>query len=337
MSILRMFYSKTPKIKNADGKVPPNSIASLEKVKIKGIDQCLLIRGHDVNNPLLLFLHGGPGSPEMGLAYLSQRRAEEYFTIVHWDQRGAGKSFSKKIPAETLNVEQFISDTHELVQLLKSRFNKEKIYLLGHSWGSVLGTLVVQRYPDLFHAYIGMGQVVNMIENENISYKYTLDAAKKAGNNKVVNKLETLDPPYIDDIKALRFQRKWLARYGGALHDEKSMMVMIKKGFLSPEYSLRDLPRFIKGSLRTAKAMWEELADINFIEQVPELKVPVYFFEGRYDYQVPFELAEKFYEKLKAPKKKLIWFEKSGHCPNFEEPEKFQDALISVNQEIKGK
>ena len=338
MSIFRLFYSKTPKIKDTNGKVLPNSITSLEKVKIGDINQYLLIRGHDVNNPVLLFLHGGPGSPEMGIANLFQRRAEEFFTIVHWDQRGAGKSYSKKITEETLNIEQFISDTHELIHLLRKRFNKEKIYLLGHSWGTVLGILVVQRYPELFHAYIGMGQVINIIENEKISFQYTLDAAKKAGNKKVINKLESLEPPYVGDLKALRFQRKWLAKYGGALHNEKSIMAVMKKMLVSPEYSLKDLPKFIKGMIKSLKVMWGQLTEINFLEQVPELKIPIFFFVGRYDYQVPFELVEIFYKKLKAPKKFLIWFENSGHFPNFEEPDKFQEALISeVLQEIRGK
>ena len=329
MTIFSLFSSKTPKIKDSSGNIPPHSIASLEMVKIGGIDQCVLIRGHDINNPLLLFLHGGPGSPEMPFACSTQKKLEQYFTVVHWDQRKAGKSYSKKIPNEALNIEQYISDAHELIQILKERFKKEKIYLIGHSWGSILGTLVVQRYPELFHAYVGMGQVVNMKEGEKITYQYTLDAAKKAGNKKVISKLEKIKPPYGSNIKDLRFQRKWLTRYGGAIYGKKNQWSVLKLYFTSPEYSLRDIIKTIKGILNTLNYMWEQILDIDFFVQVPELKMPVYFFEGRHDYQVPFELVEKFIENLKAPKKKIIWFEKSGHLPNVQETEKFEQALIS--------
>lgn len=329
MSFLRIFYSKTPKIKDENGKIPPNSMASLEKVIIGNFNQSLLIRGHDINNPILLILHGGPGYPKMPSAYYTQRLLEKHFIVVNWDQRGAGKSYSRTVFKKNLNVEQYILDTKELVEYLIERFKKEKIFLLGHSWGSLLGTLVVQRYPELFHAYIGMGQVINMIKGENISYQYVLDAAKKEGNQKVIDKLKSLNPPYGKNIKELLYQRKWLTRYGGAIHGETSEWVYRKKIFKSPEYSLRDDYKLLRGVFKTLKIMWEQMIDINFLEQVPELKVPVYFFEGRHDYQVPFELVEIFFDKLKAPKKKLIWFEYSGHSPNLQETEKFEQTLIS--------
>ena len=147
----RPFYSETPPILGENGNTKPNSITSMEFVEIGGIQQWIMIRGHDLNNPLLLLLHGGPGSAESPLAYKFQRDLEKSFIVVNWDQRGGGKSYFKKIPIESMNIEQFITDTHDLIQMLKKRFDKEKIYLVGHSWGSMLGTLVVQRYPELFY------------------------------------------------------------------------------------------------------------------------------------------------------------------------------------------
>ena len=164
-----LFYTKTPKIKDSYGNIKQDSITSLEKITLGGIKQTILIRGHDTKSPILLFLHGGPGFPEMDIAYKFQRKLEEHFIVVNWDQRGAGKSFSKKIPRESMTIEQFISDAHELIRFLRERFDKEKIYLVGHSWGTTLGLLLTQRYPELFFAYVGIGQVVNALESEQIS------------------------------------------------------------------------------------------------------------------------------------------------------------------------
>ncbi len=329
MSIFSLFYSKTPEIKDVKNKVPLNSIASLERITIGGIDQQILIRSHNIENPILLFLHGGPGVPEMPLAYICQRNLERDFLIVNWDQRGAGKSYSKDIPEESFTIEQFISDAHELIIHLLEKFDKKKLFLLGHSWGSVLGILIAQRYPELIHAYVGMGQVVDASRGEDISYKYALDAAKKAGNRKVADKLLNIKPPYQNNVKDLLFQRKWLTKYGGAIYGEKSQWWIYKKFFSSPEYSFIDIIKLIKGALHSVKAMWEEICEINFLEQIPELKVPVYFFEGKNDFQVPCELAEEYYLKIKAPKKELVWFNNSGHSPNIEEPSKFETEMIS--------
>ena len=239
-NFLKPFYSETSPILNENGTERLNSIASMEFVKLGGINQWILIRSHNVNNPLILLLHGGPGSVESPLAYKYQRELEKHFIVVNWDQRGAGKSYSKNIPRESMNVEQFVSDTYNLILLLKKRFNKEKIYLVGHSWGSMLGTLVVQRYPELFYAYIGVGQVVNLIDNEIFSFQYTLEEAKKREHKKALKQLQKIRPYTGENLKHLRIQRKWLRKFGGVLHNETSIWPLIKIGFYSPEYKLRD-------------------------------------------------------------------------------------------------
>ena len=331
MVSLKMFYSKTPKIKDESGEVKPNSVTSLEKVLIGGIDQSVLIRGHDKGNPILLFLHGGPGSIEAPFAYKFQRDLEEHFIIVNWDQRGAGKSYSKKIPKESMTIEQFILDAHELIQLLLNRFNQKKLFLVGHSWGSILGTLVVSRYPELIQAYVGIGQVVNILENEKVSYQYTIDQAKERGNKKALKQLKKLEPypeKNTNDIKALRKQRKWLTKFGGVMHNGTSWWPYIKIALASPEYSLKDMIKVIGGLKFSIETMWAQMFEIDFPKQIPELKVPVYVCMGRFDYNTPFELAEKYFNQLQAPKKKFIWFENSAHMLNTEEVEKFHEFLI---------
>ncbi len=335
MSIFRLSRGKTPQIKDSERNTPPNSISVLEKTKIGGIDQYILIRGYDTNSPILLFLHGGPGLPEIPLAFCTQKELEKHFIMVQWDQRGAGKSYSKRISNESLTIEQYLTDARELIEILKKRFNKEKIYLIGHSWGSILGILMIQRYPELFYAYIGMGQVVNTKEGEKLAYQYTLDAAKKKGNTKVVFKLEENPPPYWNNFQMLRYFGKWLTKYGGAFYGKKSQWIMIKKFLKSPEYSLKDLVKMIKGLLNSIKIVWVQLQNINFLEQAPELQVPVFFFEGKHDYQVPFHLVVKYFESLKAPQKKLIWFENSAHCPNIQETDSYEQAIISELKTIR--
>ena len=330
MSIFRIFYSKTPKIKNDKGKLKANSIATLEKVRIGGINQWLLIRGHDINNPILLFLHGGPGSAQIGIAYKFQRKLEKYFTVVQWDQRGAGKSFSLKIPKQSMNVEQFILDSIDLIEQLKNRFTKNKIFLVGHSWGSTLGMLLIHRYPDNFHSYIGIGQGVNQKEGEKISYEFVLNYAKKSNNKKAIKQLEKIKNKEVWDLKYLRIQRRWLTRFGGWYHGAKSNWIIVKLFFSSPEYSIIDSFKFIIGSLFSLKMMWKNaIQEINFFEQIKEVEVPVYFCVGKYDYNTPFEHLERFYNQIRAPKKDLFWFEKSAHSPNFEETSKFENIMIN--------
>lgn len=167
-----------------------DSLVTLEKISLGGINQWISIRTKDIQNPILLYLHGGPGTPVMPLFRHFQAPLENYFIVIQWDQRGAGKSFSWHIPKESMTIEQFISDLHELIVLLCKRFNKEKIYLMGHSWGSVLGIKIVQRYPQLFHAYIGVGQASNTIETEKIMYRFVLNKSKELGDKKAVKRLK---------------------------------------------------------------------------------------------------------------------------------------------------
>lgn len=328
-SLVRLFRGKTPKIKDEKGEVIPTSIASLEQITLGGLKQWILIRSHNVDNPLLLFLHGGPGSAEMCFSHKFERKLEEHYLFVNWDQRGAGKSFSKKIPKESMNIEQFISDAHELILHLMKRFKKEKIVLVGHSWGSMLSVLLLQRYPELFSAYVGIGQATNVTDNEKISHQFTLQEAKKRGNKKAVKQLLELQPPYFSDFKQLNTQRKWLNKFGGALYNQTSIWPLIKFLFRAPEYTIRDCFKFLQGTVFSLKSLWELIIqEIDLTKDALKFSVPVYFILGKYDYNTPFELVEEYFKKIQAPKKELIWFEKSAHSPNFEEPEKFDEVMI---------
>jgi pimeloyl-ACP methyl ester carboxylesterase len=309
----------------------PNGIDSLEKINLGGADQWILIRGQDVSNPILLYLHGGPGSADMAIARYFDSELEKKFVVVHWDQRGAGKSYDRRISPQSMTVEQFISDTRELAQKLKARFHADRIYLVGHSWGSALGALTASKYPDLFYAFVGIGQFVDSEAQEVISYQFALLAAKQSKNTKAMQELQKIGPPPYADYKELLVQRKWLEEFGGVRRSNLGFTALLKLGIASPDYTLLDLAKYFQGQDFSSTHLWVENSRVNLFNQAPRIDVPVYFFLGRYDYNTPFELAEKYYEQLDAPRgKKIIWFENSAHMVPYDEPGKFSRTLIDV-------
>ncbi len=305
----------------------PHGIESLEAVELGGVRQWLYLRGQDRDAPVLLFVHGGPGSPEMPLARSFGLRLEEHFVVVHWDQRASGKSALETVPPESLTIERYVADAVELIELLRSRFDEQRVYLVGHSWGSLIGTLVARDRPELLHAYVGLGQVVDMRRNEEISHRFVLERARETGNHQAIEELEPLRPPYDHDLAELMVQRRWLDRFGGGIH-EGSMAPFIVRGTLSPEYSLWELYSTLESMKGLLEQLWGQMADVDLIAQAPRLDVPVYFLTGRHDYNTPFELVEEYFEVLEAPHKEIVWFEHSAHSPNLEEPERYQAVLI---------
>ncbi len=324
--------SHTPKIVDARGIVPERSIAAIEKVSLGGVDQWIVMRGADVRNPVLLFIHGGPGMPSAPKVLKHNGDLESDFVVVTWDQRGAGKSYSKDIPPDSMTVEQFISDAHELVQYLKKKLNADKIYIVGHSWGSILGTYLIDRYPEDFYAYVGIGQFVNGIENEAISYDFVLRQAEKTNNKKAIRELKKIGAPvsaiYKNGLDDLLVQRKWLMKFGGANYTDRSYFSTYMTYFFNKEYTIFDSLNVMKGVKMSLNLMWEDVVKIDFMTEVDEVEVPVYFMIGRHDWNTPFELSEEYFKALKAPSKEFIWFENSAHSPCYEETERFNRLMV---------
>ena len=318
---------------DAIGKPVVGSIACLERVLLGGVEQGLLIRGQSVANPVLLYLHGGPGTSELGMVRQHNiPTLEKYFTVVVWDQRGAGMSYAARDPESGMSVERFIADTRELTQLLCKRFEQPKIYLVGHSWGSALAAMTVNRFPELYHAYVGVGQVVDIREGERISYAWTLAQAEKAGDAQSVAQLKAIGPPpYRGKFRSkLTTQRRILSKYGGEVHgNPRGGVSTLLRGLIgSSEYSWLDRINVFRGIFANMRLMWPKILDIDLRVQAPELKVPVYFLLGRHDYEAPAILAEQYFEALKAPRKTLIWFERSAHFVNTEEPDRFNQFFV---------
>ncbi len=323
--VLAIIPPRTPKIKRGR-KIIAESVAEIKKIRIGGVEQSILIRGNNINNPVILFLHGGPGNSEIGYIRKYQKRLEEKFVVVRWDQRGAGASFSK-IPKDSFTIEQFLNDVDEVSDYLIRTFNKNKIFIIGHSWGTVLATLSVKNNPHKYLTYISVGQFVNMRENEQISYEFALTKAKEVNDKKALKDLACIEE--ICTYKNMLKSRKYVDKFGGTIK------TVPKRGLgtsllLSTEYKFFDKLNYPIRAIKSSRLMYDELFKINLMTDVKELEIPTYFIMGKYDYTTVYPLAEAFYKQLKAPIKELLVFENSAHLPQLEEEEKFNDTLIRI-------
>lgn len=314
-----------------------HALAKLETVTLGGVGQSILIRSADTRNPILLYLHSGPGSTEMVAFRAAHPNLEKHFTVVTWEQRGTGKSFGSSLRQEDMTMEQMVSDTGELMKYLLERFHQEKLFVVGHSWGTALGLMAAEKYPQYIYAYAGSGQEVKPAEAEKLSYAYTLASAQAAGNAAAVKELKQLneDYPYLtmpenpNWYADLKTERKWLVQFGGEAYQRDNCSFMITPALGLSEYTLNDFIRFAKGSEFSLKALWPEVMKLDFKQTLQKINVPVFFLQGRHDQNTPSALLLDYYAILDAPEKELIWFENSGHHPMYEEPEKYDEILIT--------
>jgi proline iminopeptidase len=322
----------TPRIRDAQGKEVSGSVAVMEQMNIGGIEQWVVMRGRSASNPILLYLHGGPGG-DLGALQRFNRELEEHFLVVYWVQRGAGKSYSADIPRESLTLGQFVSDTHEMVTKLLARFHQQKVFLVGQSWGTGFGLEFVHQYPELVHAWVGVNPTVDRPAEEARTYELVLAEAERRADAKAVAKLKEIGRPQaglfraMDDFYYIRnLTRKW----NMITHDPASARRWGMSMLLAPEVGWSDLPRFIKGTMLGMPLLWPQFCRYNFMAQISELKVPVYLIVGRHEpYLAPADLAQRWLDQLTAPVKELIIFERSGHMAIYEEPACFNDLMVN--------
>lgn len=329
--LLSQWYAMTPPILGADGQPLPGSIAELEQVELNGRQQWLTIRGQDIDKPVLLFLAGGPGGSQLAQTRKKLGALEEHFVVVNWDQPGAGKSFHAADFA-AITPEQYIADGHELTTYLRERFGEEKIYILGESWGSLLGAWLVQHYPEDYHALVGAAQMIAFLETDTYDYKLAMQIAEERGDTGKVEALKAQGlPPYYGEGVAMKVVEyiMYLSSYmneNPAIHSNYDTLDDIA----APEYGLYDKINYVRGLLQTMNVLWSQLWEVDLREQAPRLETAVYFLEGRHDVNAPPYLVEDYLQKLDAPHKELIWFEHSGHSPWVEEPAKAVDVLVNT-------
>lgn len=322
---------KLASLKNEKGETISGSISEKKFVEIGGIKQGMFIRGEDQSKPVLLFLHGGPGTPEFAMseAWGTQDRLEKEFVVCYWDQRGTGMSNTKNLDSKTMTKAQAITDTIEVTNYLRKRFKQDKIYLMGHSWGAYVGIHAAEKNPELYSAYMGIGQPIHQKKGQRLAYDYLRKHAKEINDKKSVKKLAVFDP------EAPSYNML-LEKYGvGIRHAGPSLTTMIKHLIFFKGYTLSEKFQAFKGMvLSNEKLDTEEYSNDNLLESMPKLEVSVYGLHGKHDYQVSYQLAKEYFAAVKAPDKKFYTFQNSAHSPNFEEPEAFLEAVREIKSQV---
>ena len=308
------------------------SISERVFVVINGIRQGMIIQSTDISHPVLLFLHGGPGMPEFFLNTTHPTGLEQDFTVVWWEQRGAGMSYSPDIPPQSMTVAQLTADTIAVTDYLRQRFGKDRIYLLGHSWGSFLGLRVAAAAPELYHAYIGMGQVSYQLRSEVAAYRYMLDQYRARGDAAMVHKLEAAPASMTDGLSAAYLRLRDDAMHGLGVGTTRNMRSVITGVFIPVwrcrAYTLREKINIWRGLSFSRGFFWKDFIETDLTTQINKLDLPLYLFTGLYDYTANHELAGDYFDLIKAPIKGFYTFQNSAHSPLFEEPQRARDILL---------
>lgn len=313
--------------------VSPRGIQESYTVRLGGIEQWVYARGQDSANPVILFVHGGPASPMAPAAWQFQRPIEEYFTVVHWDQRGAGRTLLETDTARvsgTISIARYVEDAIELAEYVRRRYGAEKLVLAGHSWGTIVGMHAALRRPDLFSAYVGIGQVISTAENERLSYDYAVEQATLHGDTAALRELASI-APYPGDEPITRERivsaRRWAQHYGGLSAWRSESRYFFHAPLLSPEYPPDAVAAIDQGSLFTLEKILPEFLAVDFTG-VREFPIPVIMLMGRHDYTTPSQPTAEWLAALEAPYKRGVWFERSAHMIPFEEPGKLLVTLV---------
>jgi pimeloyl-ACP methyl ester carboxylesterase len=313
--------------------VTPNGVQTLETVRLGGMDQWVSIRGTDRDNPVLIYVHGGPGSIEMGRSWPHQRGWEDFFTVVQWDQRGAGKTLrtnGAEATTPSLDRTRMADDLVELIAFVRERLGQRKVVLLGHSWGNAIGLDAAMKRPDWISAYVGVGPLIDFQANEAAGYARLLEIARERDDAVAIAELESLAPyPGTGalSVETLALQRKWVGRYGGLAAYRDNANFYFRAARLSPDYDLADRQAIDAGGQIAVATLLPQLTRVDF-GSVREVAFPVLMFVGRHDITTPPGVTEAWLDALQAPSKRLVWFEHSAHLAPHEEPGRFLVALV---------
>ena len=301
-----------------------------ERLPVDGAELYLEVRGEDPGAPLLLWLHGGPGGAERPFFRHFNGALEERFVVAYWDQRGAGRSFDPDADPQALTVARHLTDLAAVVDHLRKRFARERVVLVGHSWGAALALLHARDHPEAVAAVVAVAPLVSTRAAARAEFDFVLDEAVHREDDDALAKLREIGaPPYESSAELLAVER--LAdRYGAVFHDPPSRAWLVLRGVLGGLVTPGEIPRMIRANEVSLAAMHDELQTLDLRESVPSLAVPVVFMLGRHDRHVDARIAAAWYETLRAPSKRLIWFERSAHNVPFEEPERFNEEVVAV-------
>ena len=325
----------TPPIRDAAGRPVAGSIASLERVRLGGHDQWISIRGWSTGKPILLHLAGGPGQSDLGYIRALWGDIERDMIVVDWDQRGTGKSYSALDPTSTWSLSQAVNDTLELTNYLRIKFGQDKIYLIGESWGTILGTLAVQQRPDLFHAYIGGGQMVDVRETDQLLYDEMLTYARTSRDSEAEQRMLAYGRPPYEDV----FANAFVMSYYDALNPHRSPQAyedhITASGIgplnaLADEYTFMESLAVVRGLADMFAVMYPQLQGLDLRESVHRLDVPVYLVDGKYESRARLQPAAEWFAGLQAPVKQRYTFARSGHSAQYEEFDRLHELLVGT-------
>ncbi|MBK9254970.1 MAG: alpha/beta hydrolase [Saprospiraceae bacterium] len=326
---------KPDRFLDESGKPLHGSLSEKSFIKIGGVKQGMFIRSKNLENPVLLYLHGGPAFPNYFLVDKYKPGLEDFFTVCYWEQRGGGLSYSSEVSLESMNFDQLCSDAIEVTNYLRQRFYKDKIYLFGHSGGTPIGLMAVHQAPELYVAYMAMAQITNQKESEKIAYKYMLDEYLKNGKHKSVRELQKFDI-LKSDSNIVSFYNsatrdKSMHELGiGTMHQMNSIFCdVFVLVWTCKAYSLKEKMNIWKSkfSFIPKTNLNDELLSFDFPKTIHKIDIPIYFFSGNYDLTVNIDLSKAYLKQLQAPQKAFYTFSQSAHSPLFEETEKFKEII----------
>jgi pimeloyl-ACP methyl ester carboxylesterase len=327
--------------------IPATGLDVVEVITLGGVDQSILIQAEDVTKPVLLFVHGGPCMPVPGVVSRGQdfavstmtKELVKHFVVVFWDQRGAGKSYQKSAPPETSRLEQFFQDCIELIELLTNRFQQDKVYLAGHSWGSIIGLTVASRIPEKLHGYVGISQILNWSDNDLLCYQWVRTKANNARDQKTLKKLDDLGPPPYLELKKWTDFRRPLLKYNSMIYSNDvvrhpGMLCAFMIFLNSSEFSIKDIFHSFYSSyhLTYTQDLIEDFLKIN-LNAIKRIEIPVAFLHRVHDFHVDGRPVERFYQQLTAPLgKEMVWYEKSSHMFHPEDAREIEKFLIQFSK-----
>lgn len=306
----------------------------MEKLFIGNTEQWIYAKG-DHSKPILFFIHGGPGFTELGAHNWFTKSLEADFLVIHWDQRGAGRSFHDNLPVESMTVKQLVNDAFEIIGYILNKYKKGKVLLAAHSMGTVIGFNLIEKHPALFYAYVGINQIVHRGMEETLSYKKTLELAENSGNKSAIAELKKIQPPksgIYPDFSQLAVQRNWLVKLGGFTPDKMIAWKTYLAVFLTWEYNMKIRFNMFKSMKFSIESLWSDFSKTDYLSDKRTIDIPIFLLMGRHDSITFIELAEKLLLLITAPVKQLIIFENSGHLLCYEERKKYMDFLRSLKQ-----
>lgn len=325
-----------PMVADQQRLVAPHAIEISEAVELGGLKQWITIRGADRANPVLIYVHGGPGAAEMGRSWPYQRGWEDFFTVVQWDQRGTGKTLRHggETAQAPLTRQRMADDLVELMALVRERLGQQRVVLLGHSWGNVIGMDAALRKPEWVSAYVGVGPLMALQANERAQYEALLAEARRRNDTAALAELQAI-APYPGDgeipFAKVNVARKWVMAYGGLAAYRSDAHFYFRAARLSPYYDFEDRLAIDQGGQLSVPALLPDMRRADHT-RIRELGFPVLMFLGRHDLTTPAAVIEPWLAQLKAPLKKIVWFEHSAHLAPHEEPGRF---LVSLVQQVR--